>query len=87
MTGVGGGGGGVRGHLSLEAGEEVDEEGMAHGVGHLEDALLCQERLHLVPGDDVSLLQRLDREILPRVLVASQYNLKIKAGVETILFM
>jgi hypothetical protein len=69
-------GGGGRDHLSLEAGEEVDEEWMPHGVGHLEDALLGEERLHLVPGDDVSLLQRLDREILPRVLVASQYNLK-----------
>ncbi len=67
---------GGRAHLSLEAGEEVDEEGMPHGVGHLEDALLRQERLHLVPGDDVALLQRLDREILPRVLVAGQDNLK-----------
>ena len=56
--------------LRLEAREHVDEEGVAHRVGHLEDALLGQEGLDLVPGDDVALLERLDGEVLARVEVA-----------------
>ena len=56
-------------YLSLEAGEKVDEEGVSHGVGHLEDPLLRQQRLYLVPGDDVPLLKGLDGEVLARVLV------------------
>jgi len=60
----------------LEAGEEVDEEGVSLGVGHFEDAFLGQQGLDLVSGDYVSLLQRLDREVLARVSVLRQNHLE-----------
>lgn len=63
-------------HLSLKAGEEVDEEGVPHGVGHLEDPLLGQEGLHLVASNDIPFLQGLYGEIFPSVLVACQDNLE-----------
>ena len=62
-------------HLGLEAGEKVDEEGVAVGVGHLEDPLLCQERLHLISRDDVGLLQRFDGEVFRGGLVLAQDDL------------
>jgi hypothetical protein len=61
--------------LRLEAGEHVDEEGVAHRVGHLEDPLLGQQGLDLVAGDDVALLQRLDCKVLAGVEVAGKYHL------------
>ena len=51
---------------------------MPHGVGHLEDAFFRQQRLDLVPGNDVALLQGLDGEVLARVLVLGQDDLKSK---------
>ena len=65
-------------YLYLEASEHVDQEWMSHGVCHLEDAFLGQERLDLVPGDDVALLQGLDGEVLAGVLVLGQNDLKQK---------
>ena len=61
--------------VRLEAGEHVDEEGVPHRVGHFEDPLFGQQRLHLVPRDDVALLQRFDGEVLASVLVTRQNNL------------
>ena len=61
--------------VRLEAGEHVDEEGVPHRVGHFEDPLLGQQRLHLVPRDDVALLQRLDGEVLASILVPRQNHL------------
>lgn len=65
-------------YLYLEASEHVDQEWVSHGVCHLEDAFLGQERLDLVPGDDVALLQGLDGEVLAGVLVLSQNDLEQK---------
>ena len=65
-------------HLCLEAGEQVDEERMTDGVGHFEDAFLSQQRVDLVAGDDVSLLQGLDGKVLCSVLVLAQDDLKKK---------
>ena len=64
-------------YLSLEAGEKVDEEGVPHGVGHLKDPLLGQQRLDLVPGNDVPLLEGLDGEVLASVLVPRQRIVKL----------
>ena len=50
---------------------------MLDTIGDLEDALLRHETLHLVAPDDVAFLQRLDREVLARVLVLRQYHLSI----------
>ena len=58
-------------HVSLEAGEEVDEERVSGRVGHFEDALLGQQRFHLVARDYVALLQRFDRKVFRRVAVLS----------------
>ena len=60
----------------LEAGEHVHEERVAHGVGHLEDALLGQEGLHLVPGNDVALLQGFDCKVFTSVDVPCKNDLK-----------
>ena len=49
---------------------------MARRVGHLEDALLGQQRLDLVARDDVALLQRFDGEILARVAVLRENDLR-----------
>ena len=62
--------------VGLEAGEHVDEERVAHGVGHLEDALLGQERLDLVASDYVAFLERLDGKVFARVQVSGQDNLQ-----------
>lgn len=51
-------------YVGLEAGKQIDQEGVSHSVGHLKDALLAQQRLDLVAGDDVALLQSLDRKVL-----------------------
>lgn len=48
---------------------------MPHRVGHLEDALLAEQRFHLVPGDDVALLERLDGKVLAGVPVLGQNDL------------
>ena len=42
---------------------------MPHGVCHFEDSLLGQQGLHLIPRNDVALLQGLDGEIFTSVLV------------------
>ena len=65
-------------NLGLEAGEKVNEEGVPHRVGNLEDPLLSKEGLHLVPSDDVALLERLDGEVLAGVLVPRKDDLQVK---------
>lgn len=49
--------------LGLEARKQIHEERMAHRVGHLENALLAQQRFDLVARNDVALLQRLDGKV------------------------
>lgn len=66
-----------RAYVGLEAREQVDEERVARRVGHLEDALLREQRLDLVARDDVALFQRLDREVLARVAVLRQDHLHV----------
>ena len=66
----------IKNHLSLETREQVDKEGVTHRVGNLEDPLLGQQGLDLVPGDDVTLLQRFDGKIFASIFVPCQYNLK-----------
>lgn len=62
--------------VRLEASEHVDQEGVAHRISHLEDAFLGQQRLDLVPRNDVAFLERLDRKVLARVLVAGKDHLR-----------
>ena len=66
----------------LEAGKHVDEERVAHRVGHLEDPLLRQQRLHLVADNDVALLERLDGKVLARVEVLGQNHLSEMASAQ-----
>ena len=65
-------------YLCLKAREEINQEWMSHGVGHLEYPLLCQQGLHLVPGDDVALLQSFDGKIFASIFVPCQDNLKLR---------
>ena len=65
-------------NLCLEAREEIDEEGVSHRVCHFEDPLLSQQGLHLVPGNNVALLQGLDSKVFPSVLVPAQGELKLR---------
>lgn len=48
---------------------------MPRRIGHLEDPLLRQQRLDLVPGNDVALFQCLDGEIFAGVSILRQYDL------------
>lgn len=67
----------------LEASKHVDEERMSHRICDLKDAFLGQQRFHLVPGDDVALLQRLNCKVFAGVLVLSQNNLETNTPVIT----
>ena len=62
-------------YIGLEAREEIDEEWMARGIGHLEDALLGQKRLDLVAGDDIALFQRFNGKVLASVAILCQDDL------------
>lgn len=62
-------------HLRLEAGKQIHQERVPHRVGHLEDALLAQQRLDLVPRNNVALLKRLNGKVLPRIFVLRQNDL------------
>lgn len=63
-------------YISLKASEQVDEEGVSHGVGHFEYSLLREQRLHLVSGDDVAFLERFDRKVLAGVAILRQNHLR-----------
>ena len=62
-------------YIGLETGEKIDEERMAGGIGHLEDALLGQKRFDLVAGDDVALFQRFNGKVLASVAILCQNDL------------
>ena len=62
-------------YIGLETGEKIDEERMASGIGHLEDALLGQKRFDLVAGNDVALFQRFDGKVLASVAILCQNDL------------
>lgn len=62
-------------YIGLEAGEEIDEEGMAGGIGHLEDALLGQKRFDLVTCNDVALFQRFNGKVLASIAILCQNDL------------
>ena len=48
---------------------------MPHRVSNFKYSLLGQQRLHLVPGDDVALLESFDSKVLASVLVPGQNKL------------
>ena len=56
-------------NLCLEAGEEIDEEGVSHRVCHFKDPLLGQQGLHFISCNDVAFFQSLDSKVLASVLV------------------
>jgi hypothetical protein len=62
-------------YIGLETGEKIDEERMAGGIGHLEDALLGQKRFDLVAGNDVALFQRFNGKVLASVAILCQNDL------------
>lgn len=59
----------------LKAGKKVDQEGVAHLGGRLEDALLRQQALHLVPSNNVALFERLDGKVVFCLLVLAEEDL------------
>ena len=59
-------------NLCLEAGEEIDEEGVSHGVCHFKDPLLSKQGLHFISCNDVALFQSFDSKVLASVLVPGQ---------------
>ena len=62
-------------NLCLEAGEEIDEEGVSHRVCHLKDPLLRKQGLNFVSRNDVALFQGFNSKVLASVLVPGQNKL------------
>ena len=71
-------------NLCLEAGKEIDEEGVSHRVCHFEDPLLGQQGLHFISCNDVAFFQSLDSKVLASVLVPGQNKL-VKWGTSWLL--
>ena len=62
-------------NLCLEAGEEIDEERVSHGVCNFKDPLLSKQGLHFISCNNVALFQSLDSKVLAGVLVPGQNKL------------